>query len=299
MLRYDTPDTYASIFRNWIKAVSNGLEFLRMKNDVQYLTLCQNLSEQQDTLTGLFNKEGFRRLYQAESCSDSFLVALCVGLFDQKYSRDQSKKVAALLDAADVITQIGGTPPKCARIHETTFLCLLKSTAAPHSISEHTISHLIQHTRYMKQYGMDSFVCTTISCDGKSFSQALAQCTAELEQKISVLSERRRDKHYSELIALRNYIYQNPDATFDSVKIHAQFDVSAGYLRVIYKNCFGISFHQDCINARIAKARYLLTATQCTSNEVAERCGYSENKYFMRQFLSETGMTGSRYKAAF
>lgn len=59
ILRYDYPDTYDHIFRNWLKSVSNALEFLRMKNDIRYLLQCQNISEHYDSSTGLYNLTGF------------------------------------------------------------------------------------------------------------------------------------------------------------------------------------------------------------------------------------------------
>ena len=63
VLKYHDPDTYDDIYRNWLKSVSNGLEFLRMKNDIQYLTQCQNLSDMRDTLTGMYNETGMRKAY--------------------------------------------------------------------------------------------------------------------------------------------------------------------------------------------------------------------------------------------
>lgn len=61
MLRFDHPDAFDPIFRNLLKAISNGLEFLRMKNDIRYLTECQNLSEQRDMLTGMYNETGLKK----------------------------------------------------------------------------------------------------------------------------------------------------------------------------------------------------------------------------------------------
>ena len=63
ILRYRRPDGYDDVFRNWLKSVTNGLEFLRMKNDIQYLTSCQDLSEFRDTLTGMYNAKGMKRAY--------------------------------------------------------------------------------------------------------------------------------------------------------------------------------------------------------------------------------------------
>ena len=53
VLRFSVPDTFDHIYRNRLKSIANGLEFLRMKNDIQYLIKCQSLFEQRDTLTGM------------------------------------------------------------------------------------------------------------------------------------------------------------------------------------------------------------------------------------------------------
>lgn len=61
---------------------------------------------------------------------------------------------------------------------------------------------------------------------------------------------------YHAPLQLRNYIYLNFNDAFDSDKVHTQFHGSASHLRAIYKKSFGVRFHQDCINTRIAKVRY-------------------------------------------
>lgn len=46
-----------------MKALSNTLEFLRMKNDIQYMMQCQNIAEQRDTLTGILNEKGLKKAF--------------------------------------------------------------------------------------------------------------------------------------------------------------------------------------------------------------------------------------------
>ena len=70
VLSYNGVFTYEPIFRNWAKTVSNGLEFLRMKTDIQYYIACQNISDTYDSVTGLYHKTGFRsQLKQVLSAS--------------------------------------------------------------------------------------------------------------------------------------------------------------------------------------------------------------------------------------
>ncbi|CDE12597.1 hypothetical protein [Ruminococcus sp. CAG:330] len=70
VLSYNGVFTYEPIFRNWAKTVSNGLEFLRMKTDIQYYIACQNISDTYDSVTGLYHETGFRsQLKQVLSAS--------------------------------------------------------------------------------------------------------------------------------------------------------------------------------------------------------------------------------------
>ncbi|MBR2085815.1 MAG: helix-turn-helix transcriptional regulator, partial [Oscillospiraceae bacterium] len=72
---------------------------------------------------------------------------------------------------------------------------------------------------------------------------------------------------------------------------------SKGYLRTIYRQCYGVTLHDDCTSARIARAQYLLSVTVMSLNEISERCGYHDAKYLMRQFQQRTGMTAMQYRS--
>ncbi len=60
--------------------------------------------------------------------------------------------------------------------------------------------------------------------------------------------------------------------------------ISEGYFRSSYSKCIGVSYAQDCINARIALACYLLCTTVMSACSVACKAGYKNEKYFARQF---------------
>ena len=89
----------------------------------------------------------------------------------------------------------------------------------------------------------------------------------------------------------------NPIETFDTTKLHKRFSGSTGYFRSIYKQCFGSSFHKDCISARIAKAKYQLSTTTLSVMEISEKCGYVDHKYFHRQFTAVTGLPAMQYRS--
>lgn len=295
VLKFDHPDTFDHIYRNWLKTVSNGLEFLQMKNDIRYLTECQNLSEQRDILTGMYNENGIKNVFISAEKENLYFAAVRICLFNNDFV-NENKKINALLDISEAVRQFSGNHDICAKINDDTFVCLVRNESSAEFLTDSFNSLIYQHTDYMKIYGMDSFVCCTSECGDNTYSQLTEICNDEFEKQIKLISARRRDKHYKELLKIRNYIYMNPSETFDTEEIRSYYSGSPGHFRSIYKKCFGISFHQDCILSRIARAKYCLSVTSMNISEIAESCGYTDDKYFMRQFLSETGFTANQYR---
>lgn len=301
VIRYDVPDTYDDIFRNWIKTVCNSLEFLRMKNDIQYLSQCQNLSSQRDTLTGMYNDNGMEKAYRSaspRSGKELCLVMLKICLFDETVSEIESDhRINAVLDAAKAVGKFCGNHDISAMINPNTFVCLVQSSAGPELIADCLSSILIQHRKYMDSFGIGSFVCTAEKCEGQSYREVLGKCSEEAEKLVLDLSGRRLLNHYREMSEMRDYIFMDPSATFDTSSLHERFSGSTGYFRSVYKQCFGSSFHKDCINARIAKAKYQLVTSTMSIMEISEKCGYLDSKYFLRQFNSAVGMTPVKYRS--
>ena len=67
--------------------------------------------------------------------------------------------------------------------------------------------------------------------------------------------------------------------------------LSVSRFEAVYSSEFGISFTADVIQCRIEYAKDLLCTTDLSVKQVSERCGYSGESYFSRQFRKETGMT--------
>ena len=301
ILRYDEPDAYDDIFRNWIKTVSNGLEFLRMKNDIRYLSKCQDLSDKRDTLTGMYNAKGMEMSYRAavlHGGKELYMIMLKVCLFDTASPElGSDKRINAVLDASKAVTRFSGNHDICGRINDNTFLCLVQSSAGAELLADCLSSILLQHRKYIDEYGTDSFVCTAEKCEGISYMECLEKCTSASDKLANDAAERRLISHYHELSEIRNFVYAEPNSTFDTPSLHARVPGSTGYFRTVYKQCFGLSFHKDCIAARMAKAKYLLATSTLSVMEISEKCGYLDSKYFLRQFGASTGMTPIQYRS--
>ena len=83
---------------------------------------------------------------------------------------------------------------------------------------------------------------------------------------------------------------------FDDIDALAKSaNLSTSRFSVLYKNMFGISPKKDIINARISKAKYLMSLGSQSLLEVSELCGYQNIYHFIRQFRTVTGITPGAY----
>ncbi len=73
VIAYDRPSVYDFRLRDWQKNAGNALEFLRMKNDIHYLSECQRVSPLYDSLTGFYNLGKFRNILE-----ETEKIAFCV-----------------------------------------------------------------------------------------------------------------------------------------------------------------------------------------------------------------------------
>lgn len=301
VLKYTEPDGYDHIYRNWLKSVSTGLEVLRMKSDIQYLILCQNLSETKDSLTGMLNYNGIERAFQAAITENSnmFLTVLRVCLFHDDFTDvNRNQKIDSLLDAAEAVRRFTGESGICGRISDNTFMILHRGNPSYCDVfSDLLSSFVIQHKKYLKNYGMDSFVCCTVN--GSVLSEMETECNRILDEKQKAIRVRHQIMNYPLMLETRNYIYLNPTYKLSIDEVCKKHSYSVGHLRAMYKDCFDISFNQDCISGRIAMAKYLLCLTDMHVSEVSKSCGYHDNKYFIRQFQIVSGFSPNTYRELF
>lgn len=298
-LLYSTPSSYEDVYRHWLKSFSIGLEFLRLKNDIRYLISCQNVSENRDTLTGMNNKRGLRRVFQTIRVHGSrqlYFVALRIDLFPSMVSDEGiRRKTEAVLGVSKAIAKFCGNHDVAGRTDEDMFVCIVQSLAEPDFISDLLTAVLLQEKSYTNYAGTSSFACVAIPCDGSDFDELLKRSTELIKAEHNKLAALRGNRNFPELISVRDRIYSSTEVTFEPDSENAYTD-RLDYFRRSYKSCFGLSFHQDCINARIARAKYYLLTTTLGINDISEKCGYLDFKYFHRQFTLSTGMTPRKYR---
>ena len=308
ILQYDKPDCYDVIFRDWLKIASNALEFLRMKNDINTLLACNNLSSFHDSITGLYNETGLknellRTVKEIASGESIIMIMIRTELFsdDGSISRQQ-----ALVDLDMKIAQTmkkfaSGKNEFCSKIADKLYMYTAAGEyTEPDAeiISDKLyslINHIVMESEDLSNDSLAMCFCR-FSAENFDYSDSISRLGELMNCKINLLSERRKHSGYHDYLKIRNELYRNPQQIWDSQEICRSLHISYGHFRAVYKEIFGISFHQDVIRSRIALAKYLLLTSVLSISAIAEKCGYDDDKYFLRQFRSITGLTTNEYK---
>ncbi|MDE5620435.1 MAG: AraC family transcriptional regulator [Ruminococcus sp.] len=101
---------------------------------------------------------------------------------------------------------------------------------------------------------------------------------------------------YQELKALRDAIFEEPMKEWSADEICYNMAISRAYFHRLYYTAFGTTYRQDVIYSRILYACELLKNTDLSISEIAEKCGYDSDSYFMRQFRQHQNCTPSEYR---
>lgn len=308
---YRNPDTYDSIFRNWLKTVSNALEMLRMKNDINYLTQCRGLSQLHDTSTGMYNRSGFesavkRAVSSAPSGTGICLLVLKTELFSENIQFDnQEAKFRTVKEITDIMKALSVSKNElCGRFSENAYIFAGLGSYSENfcSILTDKLTCMLLHaSSYITEYGTNSFICIaeSFTSDDFCYESAITQIVEKLNHEVAERTSQQQLPHFSDFQNLRNKIYLNPAESYLSDEICQKLCLSTGYFRNIYKKYFDISYHQDCIRSKITMAKFLLCTTSMSITAIASKCGYDDEKYFMRLFQQNTSHTPNKYRMLF
>lgn len=102
--------------------------------------------------------------------------------------------------------------------------------------------------------------------------------------------------HYYELKILRGSIYENPARKWNSESICQEIGISRTYFHRLYQEAFGTTFLRDVIESRLSFGCELLISTDLSISEIAEKAGYENDSFFMRQFKKYKACTPSEYR---
>lgn len=107
---------------------------------------------------------------------------------------------------------------------------------------------------------------------------------------------RTSNKYYGPMNQIRMAVLNAPHKDWTIEEMSRTVHMSPSYFQHLYRELFGVSCIQDCIQARIKNACFYLRTTSMSVHSVSEFCGYRNELHFMRQFKKYTGMTPGQYR---
>ncbi len=96
-----------------------------------------------------------------------------------------------------------------------------------------------------------------------------------------------------------SYISNNLENSINIQQLAKHLGVSVSWLNTNFKTYTGISPLKYATNLKIRHAKDLLQDTECSIQEIAEQCGYSDSLYFSRIFHKYTNMSPRMYRNSF
>ena len=305
MVLYEKPDTYDDIYLHWLKSVSNGLEFLRLKGDVRYLLQCNTLSPLYDSTTGLFSAAGLRDVFHLmlNAQQPQYVTAIALrfrfSVNALNTSINAKETVSSLLAAAQVLKRFQGGGGIIGRISEFDFLLLFPAETDHAALIADAISTEIMTDAEFCRYS-DNVQCLF---HGETYPAEFCESSAFMAQMMQQLAQLQKQQaaafslpHYHEIKKLHDTMYLHPQNDYAYKNAAESMSLNPNYFNRIYQQVFGVSYHQDHILARMRLAKHLLLSTDDTAAQIAECCGYTDSKYFLRQFSTETGCTPKQYR---
>lgn len=141
-------------------------------------------------------------------------------------------------------------------------------------------------------------------------AKAVHRCSASLlNHLLSVLllelsgeyfaDQRNSDEYPKHIYQICEWIDHHYQETLSVAEIAEQFHYNPNYLSGEFKRRVGQSLTRYINKVRIENAKNLLVTDDMTIRELADYCGFSDEKYFFRVFKELTGMSPLTYKKTF
>ncbi|MGN0621806.1 MAG: substrate-binding domain-containing protein [Porcipelethomonas sp.] len=288
----------------WRDSLANGLHTLRNKMYIEHMNKVIEEYSVRDQLTGMLNKKGlFRKAdnFITEAEKDGGHCLMIVFWWSQYTAPPLNRNTAIDIVVANALTMLCSSDKLCARTGEKSFAVLMQLNSSE-TENETANKFVIALEQIMQRLQSQPVLpeIPDISCD---FSTVASLNEAEeLINSVKAVTQNNSSQKncitdYSvQLKGIRKEIYLSPQNEWASEELADKLGISGGYFRKLYKLQFNIPFKEDHINARINKAKSLLSDTNLTIVEIAAQCGFNNASHFMRTFKSRSGRTAVEFR---
>lgn len=113
------------------------------------------------------------------------------------------------------------------------------------------------------------------------------------QPKESIITKKRMEKDIASTI--EEFLKAMVNENISLQDVVTQMNLSATYLKDLFKDHYSISIMRYYRMLRIEKAKQLIRETSYTFTQIAERMNYTSVHYFSKQFKDSVGMTPSEY----
>lgn len=279
----------------WCDVIAEGLNALQMRLYTDYIHNQFDSLSVYDPGTGILNRRGFlEKAARQMTCGQSYRYIL----FTYPINEQTPVSITGLI--ANALRKVCSQGELFCRITEQYFAVLL-----PESEEYSAESWIRQlHETFLQQQGtMLHLIAAEPVCVTDDF---LLHNMNELERHLNIGKEKLdlrcsiRSSYpisaQEQIEHLHFEIHSEPQQDWSLPDIAAKYHLSVGYLQRLYKERYSIAVMEDVLNARLERAKWLLSHTGLRVTEIAEQVGFGSSAHFMRQFRSKVGMTGLEYR---
>ena len=279
----------------WCDVIAEGVGALQMRLYTDYIHKQFDSLSVYDPETGTLNRRGFlEKAARQMTCEQSYRYILFT------YPDNVQTPISTTGLIANALRNLCGRGELFCRITDRYFAVLLPDRED--FSAESWISQL--HETYLQRQGSMLHLIDTepiyvtdifLLHNMNELEQQLNMGKEKLDMRCSIRNNFPTSTQ-EQIEHLHFEIHSEPQRNWNLTEIAARYHLSIGYFQRLYKERYGISIIEDVLNARLERAKWLLTHTELRVAEIAEQVGFGSNAHFMRQFRSKVGMTALEYR---
>ena len=92
------------------------------------------------------------------------------------------------------------------------------------------------------------------------------------------------------------YIESQLSSDLAAEEVANYLNISLSYFSTLFKQFYGVTFIEYVTNARVERAKSMLTMTKKSISDIAKTVGYNERRYFNKVFQKRVGVLPSEYR---
>lgn len=311
IFRCSKPFFLSEDYCHWLKNISFALQFQKARYDVSIMADNKTISRYYDKVTNFLSLEGLKFSIESfisdkESSDCIYTFMIKIPFTDTGLQPEQIKENMTLVSSvAESITPLmNDNTGFFSRVDENTFIFAKigqQSSEYPENTVDLIKTLIMSNYSFIEKMGAESLFIAHKQYykDNISADRIIEELNAMIDPSIKKLEESIQNPKYSSISKIRKRLYINPERNADINNVCKELCLGVGYFRNQYKYIFETSFHKDCLNAKMYLAKYLLVTTTAGISYISEKCGFNDEKYFIRLFKKNTSYSPVQYREMF